>query len=208
MVPQQALQNLDAAPDKPGSQLKQVAEETGNYSKVAPSETEFRQLIGEANEGTLARFVDDKLNVLFWCRAASASQLVFGAQLALPRLSAGLQQRIEQLEPALQNQICLAILDDKARPVAKSNPALKANWKRPFVATEIGEELPHWEAAVYLLNPTALARSAQTIKLTLGLLIIVLVVAIGSGSWLIVSDLNRQLHLARQKTRFCQQCFA
>lgn len=202
VVPQQALQNLDAAPTKSSANQKQVAEEAGNFSKVAPSETEFRQLIGEANQGTLARFVDDKLNVLFWCRAASASQLVFGAQLALPRLSAGLQQRIEQLEPAPQNQICLAILDDKARPVAKSNPALKANWKRPFVATEIGEELPHWEAAVYLLNPTALARSAQTIKLTLGLLIVVLIVAIGSGSWLIVSDLNRQLHLARQKTDF------
>jgi signal transduction histidine kinase len=38
--------------------------------------------------------------------------------------------------------------------------------------------------------------------LTLGLLIGVLLLAIGVGSWLIVADLNRQLTLARQKTDF------
>jgi signal transduction histidine kinase len=40
------------------------------------------------------------------------------------------------------------------------------------------------------------------LKLTLGLLIGVLLTAIGIGSWLIVADLNRQLTLARQKTDF------
>jgi signal transduction histidine kinase len=202
VVPQQALQNFEPVPGKAEAALKQVADNTGNLSKVAPSETEFRQLIGDANEGTLARFVDDKLNVLFWYRAVRDSQLIFGAQLALPRLNTGLQERLGQFEPALRNQICMAILDDKARPVAQSQPGFKANWRHPFVATEIGEILPHWEAAVYLVNPKALAQSANTIKLTLGLLIAVLVVAIGVGSWLIVMDLNRQLSLARQKTDF------
>src|SRR5436190_1936385 len=55
-------------------------------SKVAASEAEFRQLIGEANEGMLARFVDNKLNVLFWYRSANEPRLVFGTQLALARL--------------------------------------------------------------------------------------------------------------------------
>ena len=56
--------------------------------------------------------------------------------------------------------------------------------------------------AVYLLNPAKLTQSAHTLKLTLGLLIGVLLAAIGVGSWLIVADLNRQLTLARQKTDF------
>jgi hypothetical protein len=103
--------------------------------------------------------VDDKLNVLFWYRAVRDSQLIFGAQLALPRLNTGLQEHLSQFEPALRNQICMAILDDKARPVAQSQLGFKANWRHPFVATEIGEILPHWEAAVYLLNPKALAQS-------------------------------------------------
>src|SRR5439155_11786900 len=95
-----------------------------------------------------------------------------------------------------------ALLNDTARPVALSHPGFQATWKRPFVATEIGEALPHWEVAVYLLDPAKLTRSAHTLKLTLGLLIAVLVTAIGIGSLLIVADLNRQLTLARQETGF------
>jgi signal transduction histidine kinase len=56
--------------------------------------------------------------------------------------------------------------------------------------------------AVYLLDPEKLAKSAQTLKLTLGLLIAMLLAAIGAGGWLIVADLNRQLALVRQKTDF------
>jgi signal transduction histidine kinase len=40
------------------------------------------------------------------------------------------------------------------------------------------------------------------LKWTLGLIIALLVLAIGVGGWLIVTDLNRQLTLARQKTDF------
>jgi len=202
VVPQQAYAKDEQLQSKPGPQSKQVAEESGNISKVAPSETEFRQLIGEASDGKLARFVDDKLNLLFWYRPPREPQLVFGAQLALPRLTAGLQQLMGQFEPSLRDQICVAVLDDKAKPIVESVAGFKANWKRPFVATEIGEELPHWEAAVYLLDPRALARSANTIKWTLGLLISALVLAIGIGSWLIVADLNHHLRIARQKTDF------
>ncbi len=171
-------------------------------SKVAVAEAEFRQLIGDASEGTLARFVDNKLNVLFWYRPPGSPQLVFGAELALPRLVDGLRTLVQQLGPPLREEICLALLDDTAKPVALSHPAFHATWKRPFVATEIGEALPHWEVAVYLLDPAKLTQSARTLKLTLGLLIAVLVLAIGVGSWLIVTDLNRQLRLARQKTDF------
>ncbi len=171
-------------------------------SKASSAPAEFRQLIGEDNEGTLARFVDNKLNVLFWYRPPREPQLVFGAQLALPRLVEGLGTLVRQVEPALAGEICVALLDDNAKPVALSHPGFRAPWRRPFVATEIGDTLPHWELAVYLLDPAKLTRSAHTLKLTLGLLITVLVVAIGVGSWLIVADLNRQLTLARQKTDF------
>ena len=183
-------------------QGKAPAEQTPAFSKIASSEAEFCQLIGEANEGTLARFVENKLNVWFWCRYPRNGQLVFGAQLALRELGRELSSLVEQMEPALRGDICIALLDDAAKPVALSHPGFHANWKRPFVASEIGEALPHWEMAVYLLDPAKLTRSARTLKLTLGLLIGFLVLAIGIGSWLIVTDLDRQLTLARQKTDF------
>jgi signal transduction histidine kinase len=142
------------------------------------------------------------LNLLVWRRSPQDPKLVFGAQLALPRLVVSLRPLVNRVEPALRTEVCVALLDDNAKPIALSQPGFRANWKRPFVATEIGDALPHWEVAVYLLDPAKLSQSARTLKLTLGLLIGVLVLAIAVGSWLIVTDLNRQLTLARQKTDF------
>jgi len=107
-----------------------------------------------------------------------------------------------QPDPALQTEICLALLDDNAKPVVVSRANFQASWKRPFVATEIGDALPHWEVAAYLINPAAFTQAAHTTRLTLGLLVAVLLLAIGVGSWLIVRSLNAELKLARQKTDF------
>lgn len=180
--------------------LAQQAEQP--ISKISTAEAEFRQLIGDQTDGALARFLDNKLNVLFWYRSLRDPSLVFGAQIELKQLVAKLNDWVGQFEPAYRDGLCFAILDDKARPVMLSTPGFQANWKRPFVATEIGETLPHWEAAVYLVDPGELARSARSITFTLGLLILVLVLAIAVGGWLLVRDLNRELTLARQKTDF------
>jgi len=102
----------------------------------------------------------------------------------------------------MRDEICLVLLDDNARPAVVSRPGFSANWKRPFVATEIGDALPHWEIAAYLVNPAQLTQAAQTAKLSLGLFIALLLLAIGVGSWLIVRSLNAELKLARQKTDF------
>jgi len=177
-------------------------EQMQSFSKIAASEAEFCQLMGTASDGMLARFVDNKLNVLFWYRRPENPQYVFGAQLSIPRLVEKLKLALEKLAPSLRDEVCVALLDDSARPVALSHPGFRTAWKRPFVATEIGETLPHWEVALYLLDPAKLTRSARTLKFTLGAVIALLVLAIGIGSWLIVADLNRQLTLARQKTDF------
>jgi signal transduction histidine kinase len=201
VVPQQqAIANASQGLNAPAESQQQV-------SKLTSSAAEFRQLIGEDREGTLARFVDNKLNVLLWYRPPTEPQLIFGAQLSIPQLIAQIRPLLQQMDSAFSQDICVMLLDDNAKPVAASTePSLHLdfhpNLKRPFVATEIGEALPHWEMAAYLLNPAALTETARTLKLTLGLFIAVLVLAIGIGSWLIVADLNRQLLLARQKTDF------
>lgn len=171
------------------------------FSKVIPSEGEFHQLIGGETDGMLARFLQNKLKLMFWHRLNRDPQLVFGAQLALPRVIEVLRPFL-QADPALHTEICVALLDENTRPMALTRPDFRADWKRPFVSSEIGDALPHWEVAVYLINPAKLPQAARTTRLTLGLLIALLVTAIGVGGWLIVSDLNRQLALARQKTDF------
>jgi signal transduction histidine kinase len=172
-----------------------------NLSKAIPAEAEFGQLIGSGTDGMLARFLQNKLRLMFWHRLASEPDLIFGAQLNLDRVVDGLRGLV-QADPELRDEICIAILDDNAKPMTLSRAGFSAGWKRPFVATEIGEALPHWEVAAYLVNPAQLTRAAHTARLTLGLLIALLVLAIGVGSWLIVRSLNSELKLARQKTDF------
>ncbi len=173
-----------------------------NLSRLNPAAAGFGQVIGNATHGSLARFVDNRLAVLFWCRSPGAPAIIYGAQLSLPRLQDDVKDLFGEVNPQFRDEVCVALLDDNAKPVGLSHPDFKANWKRPFVATEIGEVLPHWEVAVYMLDPGKLNQAARTLKLTLGLLISILLIAMVVGSWLIVSDLRRQLTLARQKTDF------
>jgi signal transduction histidine kinase len=107
-----------------------------------------------------------------------------------------------QVDPNLANEIAVALVDDSGRALLSSSRAARTDWKHPFVSAEIGEMLPHWEVAVNLLNPAKLTHSASAFRLTLGLLIGLLLLAIAVGSWLIVSDVQRQLTLSRQKTDF------
>jgi len=172
-----------------------------NLSKIVPAEAEFRQLIGDQTDGMLARFLQNQLKLMFWHRLNQDPNLIFGAELNLGRVMDTMRDLV-QADPALRDEVCLVLLDDKARPVLRSRPDFRAAWKLPLVATEIGEALPHWEVAAYLVDPAQLTRAACTAELTLGLLIGVLVLAIGVGSLLIVSSLNAELKLARQKTDF------
>jgi signal transduction histidine kinase len=226
---------------------KETTPDSG-YSKLTLGEVNFRKLVGAEADGAFARFLQDKLHVMFWHRSADDPTLLFGVQLNLARLTEELRPFV-QLTGDLQREVCLALLDNTGRPVALSHPDFQpqaepglANrdapvrpdhfklsngperrtggwstvtmtgpvssahqrnlWKHPFVAAEIGEILPHWEFAVYLLDPIRLAQSARTLGWTLGLLVSLLLLAIAVGSWLIIVDLRRQLTLARQKTDF------
>ena len=64
-------------------------------------------------------------------------------------------------------EFVLALLDDKARPIAIQPAGESRDWKRPFVAPEIGEALPHWEAAPYLMRPQQPKESASNVRGTL-----------------------------------------
>jgi signal transduction histidine kinase len=189
--PQSGKDQVNAAADSPDA----------NLSKVVSAEAEFRQLIGDGTDGMLARFLQNKLKLMFWHRLNHDTNAVFGAQLNLPKLINQLRDSV-QPDPALTNEICVAILDDNARPVVISRPNFHTQWKRPFVATEIGEALPHWEIAAYIVDPSRLTQAVCNATIMCGLIIAVMVFAISVGGWLIVRDLNRQLALARQKTDF------
>lgn len=179
-------------------------------SNTVPEDSDFRRVVGSETSGALARFLENKLRLMVWSHSASASSIVFGAQLDQNKLVEALQAafQIPELEQASsysrtnESNYCVALLDDEGHPVALSRPGFTGDWKHPFVATEIGEALPHWEAALYLVDPQQISRTARTLQLTLGLIVLLLVAAIVSGGSLIAADVRRQVRLAQQKTDF------
>lgn len=182
------------------------------FSGAVPEESGFRHIVefgGAQASGSLARFLQDNLRLLVWYRPQSSAvnTQIFGAQLLQSAV-------VERLQPLLSNPVgtpasssqspeyCLALLDDRGHPVALSRPGFQTDWKRPFVATEIGEALPHWEAALYLTDPKQLTRTASTLQLTLALIVAFLTGAILLGGMMMSSEMRRQMKLARQKTDF------
>ncbi len=207
---QQSAQNSQALQiQRQVSPLNAPIPQQATLSNTLPSESDFRRLIKDQTTGAVSRFLEDKLRVMVWYRPPGAGSLVFGAQLAQPKL-------VEALAPLLQSpdlqrigsssapgsNYCLAILDDRGKPVALSRPGFRGDWKHPFVATEIGEGLPHWEAALYLLDTQQIRRSASTLQLTLGSIVFALIGSILLGGWLMATDVRRQMRLAQQKTDF------
>jgi signal transduction histidine kinase len=191
---------------------KMLNNDDETVSNTVPQASDFRQLIGAQTSGSLARFLENKLRLMVWSHPAGTA-IIFGAQLDQARLVTVLATIFQ--DPSLlppdgstsfgeraRPSYCLAILDDTGQPVARSLPGFTADWKRPFVATEIGEALPHWEAALYLVDPRQFTRAAHTLQLTLGLIALVLVAAIVSGGSLVAADVRRQMRLAQQKTDF------
>jgi len=191
------------------SPLNAPIPQQGTLSNTLPSESDFRRLIKDQTTGAVARFLEDKLRVMVWYRPPGAGSLVFGAQLAQPKLVATLAPLLQfpdlQRNPSSGvpgSNYCLAILDDRGKPVALSRPGFRGDWKHPFVATEIGEGLPHWEAALYLLDTQQIRRSASTLQLTLRSIVFALIGSILLGGWLMATDVRRQMRLAQQKTDF------
>ena len=184
-----------------------VTSSFSNWSSILPSTSDFQTLTKNGDEGTVSRFVQDKLDLVFWIRPPEAPELVFGclvdaAELRTlwPALFAEMQGNERYGE---RPSFVLALLDDKARPMATHlGSDVVRDWKHPFVASEIGEVLPHWEAALYLASPTALADSARGLRRTLTFTIAGAVALIAFGGWLVVADARRQLALAQKKTDF------
>jgi len=84
---------MDKQPEKTRKVIPQKDGPTDSKqgSRLEPAEAEFRQLIGDANRGIVARFFQDRLKLLMWYRPPSNSKLIFGAQLRLSVLEGGLQ---------------------------------------------------------------------------------------------------------------------
>ncbi|HZE57127.1 MAG TPA: HAMP domain-containing sensor histidine kinase [Chthoniobacterales bacterium] len=169
-------------------------------SQLVPATADFRALTSDHPEGVVTRFMQDRLEIVFWLRLPEAPGMIFGCVMNVDELGDLWQDAFPENSGA---DYVLALLNDKARPVASQPPNEKArDWRRPFVASEIGEALPHWEAALYLARPEQLQENARNVRRTLMLLIAAALAAIAAGGWAVFADARRQLALAQKKTDF------
>jgi len=169
-------------------------------SQLVPATADFRALTSDHPEGVVTRFMQDRLEIVFWLRLPEAPGMIFGCVMNVDELGDLWQDAFPENSGA---DYVLALLNDKARPVSTKPPNEKArDWRRPFVASEIGEALPHWEAALYLARPEQLQENARNVRRTLMLLIAAALAAIAAGGWAVFADARRQLALAQKKTDF------
>lgn len=198
---------------------RQQVQPSAAWSQLTSATADFRALTEGSTEGIISRYVQDKLEIIFWMRPSQAPEMIFGCRLHVESLedlwkdavlshvqsnyadSTGVSLPTSASKKS--TEYVLALLDDRARPVITQPAAERArDWKRPFVATEIGEILPHWEVALYLIRPDQLQLSAKNVRRTLIFLIITSLAAIGWGCWVVMADTRRQLVLAQKKTDF------
>jgi signal transduction histidine kinase len=169
-------------------------------SQLVPATADFKALTSDHPEGVVTRFMQDRLEILFWLRPPEAPGMIFGCLLKVDALT---DLWRDALPDNASRDYVIALLNDKTRPVATQPPAeTRRDWRRPFVASEIGEALPHWEAALYLMRPDQLKESARNVRRTLLLLIAAALAAIAFGGWAVFADARRQLALAQKKTDF------
>ncbi|MEM6884563.1 MAG: HAMP domain-containing sensor histidine kinase [Verrucomicrobiota bacterium] len=164
----------------------------------------FRDLVAGEQGGIISRFVDNRLEILFWTRLAADGQTIYGARI-YPEDFGDVITRVVQESLLPDSEVVTAVLNDRAGvEVVFPNEEQKSSrvWNAPFVASEVGEVLPHWEVAFYLQNPDRLTRTARISSWTISGLILVSLLAIMAGGVMVMGDTRRQLELARKKTDF------
>jgi signal transduction histidine kinase len=191
---------------KQSTQMRNVApqrelkENAPAVSQVVPATADFKALTSDHPEGVVTRFMQDRLEIVFWLRPPGAPGMIFGCLMNVDALN---DLWRDALPDNPSPDYVLALLNDKARPVATQPPSENGrDWRRPFVASEIGEALPHWEAALYLMRPEQLQENASNVRRTLVFLITAALAAIAFGGWVVFADARRQLALAQKKTDF------
>ncbi len=171
-----------------------------NFSRLEWGVGNLKDLVEGKTEGALSRFIHDGLHVMLWKRHASAKDRIFWVELDLSAIRSDLSKIITSHLP--NREVCLALLDAEGQVVSKTDSKFTTDWSKPFVASEVGQILPHWEVAAYFMNPEAGNQSAETAKLMIWLLVPTLLAAIGIGMFLIFRSVGMEMRVARQKTDF------
>ncbi|MDF2375651.1 MAG: HAMP domain-containing sensor histidine kinase [Verrucomicrobiales bacterium] len=174
---------------------------TTNVSRLSAAEVKSTDLIA-AESGAVSRLIDGELHILLWEKSPRLPGYTFWTELDLQTIREDLELLLTELPFASQEAVSVALLDSDGEMVTQTEPGFTTDWSLPFVASEVGQILPRWEVATYFLNPDSLNESARTLRWTLSLIVVSLLVAVAVGSFLILKAVRYEMQLATRKTDF------
>lgn len=180
----------------------EAAQEKFNLGKeISPQG--IRPVLESRSEGQVGRYLDDGLHLLLWRKHSAVPGRFFWVELNVTELRKDLAQLVRRAgEGPRASEVFLALLDAGGDVVGRTHVGFVPDWSNPLISTSLGESLPGWKVAAYLLDPLAVQRTAHLARLTIWVLTPVLVLAIMLGSLFIFRDIGREMRLARQKTDF------
>jgi signal transduction histidine kinase len=155
------------------------------------------QIASQGDSGLIPRFIGEKLVFLFWERQKDGR--IAGCELA----SSVFRGRIAGVLTSTWSPVrILTLLDENGAPLAVPPDVAARDWRRPFVAREIAESLPRWEAAAYLTRPDSITAQARTSSLVIWIMVVILFVSVAGGGTMVLSSVYGEMKLAQQKATF------
>ncbi len=182
-------------------QLAREASTVGAVSRLSSSELRSRDLT-ESEAGAVSRLIDGQLHILLWERNPNLPGYTFWTELDLDTIREDLNLLFSEMAFSSQEAVSLALLDSDGELVTQTEGGFQTNWSRPFVASEVGQILPRWEVAAYFINPDSLNQAAETLRWTLSLIVVSLLIAVAVGMFLILKAVRYEMQLATRKTDF------
>lgn len=170
-------------------------------SRLSAAEVKSRDLT-RAESGAVSRLIDGELHILLWEKSPLLPGFTFWTELDLSTIREDLELLFSALPLRSRDAVSVALLDSEGSPVAQTEAGFTTDWSRPFVAAEVGQILPRWEVAVYFLNPDTLNETATTLRWTLSLIVLSLLIAVVVGTLLVLKAVRYEMQLATRKTDF------
>ncbi|MBN2653468.1 MAG: HAMP domain-containing histidine kinase [Spirochaetales bacterium] len=157
----------------------------------------FSEIINSKVAGFIPRFVNDRLEIIFWCRL---DDKIAGALLDRTKL----QERVLSFFPEIENdKRIITLVDEFGYPHNFDRLSeLSIEKNLPIATRDLSEIIPGWQIAAYLPDGSALQAQIRTRVATVAGGVIALMLSALAGAFMIIYFTGYQLKLAAKKTSF------
>ena len=174
---------------------------SGSNSEFLPSllrPPRDRGKIPAESGGWIPWFADNEQSVLGWVQR-SPDDIVYGADLDMKGL---LHWFIMYFPKTAPEGMEYALLDGQGRVLHQTGTNSIRSGMNPELTIPLAPSLPHWQVAMYVLDPPLTAQSGHSFFLLSILLLSIFVAAIILGGSLLTWQAHRNMISAQQKTSF------